>query len=337
MALFSDFHREDLNLYSLNFGIITLIPKIQDATKIQQYRPICVLNVSFKIFTKVATNRLNKVAKTVVSPTQTAFMPGRNIMEGVVILHETIHELHIKKQNGVIFKIDFEKAYDKVKWSFLQQTLCMKGFSSKWCRWIEGMVTGGSVGIKVNDEIGPYFQTKRGLRQGDPMSPILFNIVADMLALLINRAKADGQIRGVIPHLLDDSLSILQYADDTIIFLDHDLEQVKNLKLLLCAFEQLSGLKINFHKSEFFCYGAAKEMEESYTDLFGCNVGEYPFRYLGIPMHHRQLLNSEWRKVEKRFQKKLSCWKAKYLSYGGRLVLLNSVLSSLSMFMMFFF
>jgi hypothetical protein len=78
-------------------------------------------------------------------------------------------------------------------------------------------------------------------------------------------------------------------------------------------------------------------MEPYYTTLFGCNAGEYPFRYLGIPMHHRQLLNSEWRKVEERFQKKLSCWKAKYLSYGGRLVLLNSVLSSLPMFMMSFF
>ena len=100
----------------------------------------------------------------------------------------------------------------------------MKGFSPKWRRWIEEMVTGGSVGIKVNDEIGPYFQTKRDLCQGDPMSPILFNIVADMLALIINRAKADGQIRGVIPHLLDDGLSILQYVDDTIIFFDHDLE-----------------------------------------------------------------------------------------------------------------
>jgi hypothetical protein len=132
-------------------------------------------------------------------------------------------------------------------------------------------------------------------------------------------------------------LSILQYADDTIIFLDHDLEQAKNLKLLLCAFEQLSGLKINFHKSEVFCYGAAREMESFYTSLFGCNLGIYPFRYLGIPMHHRQLLNSEWSKVEERFQQKLSCWKAKYLSYGGRLVLLNSVLSSLPMFMMSFF
>ena len=97
MALFKDFHEECLPLYSLNFGVITLLPKTVDAKQIQQYRPICVLNVSFKIFTKVGTNRLNKVARTVVSPSQIAFMPGRNIMERMVILHETIHELHTKK------------------------------------------------------------------------------------------------------------------------------------------------------------------------------------------------------------------------------------------------
>ena len=97
MAFFADFHNEDLNLFSLNFGIIMLIPKIQEAMKIQQFRPICILNVSFKIFTKVATNRLNNVAQTVVGPMRTAFLTGRNIMEGVVILYETIHELHTKK------------------------------------------------------------------------------------------------------------------------------------------------------------------------------------------------------------------------------------------------
>ena len=128
LHLFADLHWEALELYSLNFGIITLIPKIQNATKIQQYRPIYVLNVSFKIFTKVGTNRLNMVAKIVVSPMQTAFMSGRDIMEGVVVLHETIHELHTKKQYGVIFKIDFEKAYDKVKWSFLHQTCTHERF-----------------------------------------------------------------------------------------------------------------------------------------------------------------------------------------------------------------
>jgi hypothetical protein len=111
----------------------------------------------------------------------------------------------------------------------------MQGFFPKWCRWIEGMVAGGSVGIKVNDDIGPYFQTKRGLRHGDPMSPILFNIVTDMLALIIKGAKADGQISGVIPRLVDDGLSILRYDDDTIIFMDYDLEQAKirNFCLLL--------------------------------------------------------------------------------------------------------
>jgi len=118
MAMFHDFHKEDLPLFSLNFGIITLLPKCQEAIKIQQYRPICLLNVSFKDFTKVATNRINFVVRKVIQPSQTAFLLGRYILEGVTILHETIHELHRKKLNGVIFKVDFKKAYDKSEMDF---------------------------------------------------------------------------------------------------------------------------------------------------------------------------------------------------------------------------
>ena len=77
--------------------------------------------------------------------------------------------------------------------------------------------------------------------------------------------------------MVDDGLSILQYADDTILFMDHDLESARNLKLILCAFEQLSGLKINFHKSEIFCFGEAKECEHAYLGLFGCKAGSFPF------------------------------------------------------------
>jgi mannosylglycoprotein endo-beta-mannosidase len=115
MALFTDFHQGVLPLSHLNFRNIILLSKKKDVRVIQQYRPICLLNVSFKIFTKVATNRLSTIAQKIIRPTQTAFLPGRNIIEGAVILHETLHELHTKKQDGVIFKIDFEKTYE---WSF---------------------------------------------------------------------------------------------------------------------------------------------------------------------------------------------------------------------------
>jgi hypothetical protein len=132
------------------------------------------------------------------------------------------------------------------------------------------------MGIKVNDQLGSYFPTKKGLRQGDPLSPILSNIVVDMLAILISRAKESGKVEEVIPHLMEGCLSILQYADDTTFFMD--------MKLILCTFEQLSYPKINSHKSEIFCFGQAKECEAQYAHLFGCKARSLPFRYLGIPM-----------------------------------------------------
>jgi hypothetical protein len=151
--------------------------------------------------------------------------------------------------------------YDKLNWNFIQQTLRMKGFSHTWCKWVASFIEGGHVGIKVNDIVGQNFQTKKGVRQGDPLSSILFNIVVDMLAVLINRAKSEGQTKGVIPDLTDDGLSIMQYVDDTILFMDHNIDQARNIKLLLSVFEQMSGLKINFHKSEIFCFGQVKEEE----------------------------------------------------------------------------
>jgi len=213
----------------------------------------------------------------------------------------------------------------------------MKGFSHIWCQWVEKFTQGGIVNIKVNDQLGSYFQTRKGLRQGNPMSPILFNIVVDMLAILIARAKEAGLVEGVIPNLIQDGLSILQYADDIVIFMSHDVEKVVNMKLLLSTFEQLSGLKINFHKSKIFCFGKAKEHELFYSQLFGCVIGKYPFRYLGLPMNTRKLNNKDWKAIEERIEKRLSGWKGKLLSVGGRLVLINSVLSSLPMFMMSFF
>jgi hypothetical protein len=98
--------------------------------------------------------------------------------------------------------------------------------------------------------------------------------------------------------LIDGGISILQYADDTIFFFEHDIEKVNNMNLILCIFEQLSGLKINFHKSEIFCFGKAKDMEHQYRNIFGCESGVLPFKYLGIPIHYRTLRNAEWNPIE---------------------------------------
>ena len=119
--------------------------------------------------------------------------------------------------------------------------------------------------------------------------------------------------------------------------MDHNFDEARNMKLILTIFEQLSGLKINYHKSELFCFGEAKEVESDYMNIFGCQVVETPHTYLGIPLHYKRISNKDWKIIEDRFERKLSTWKGKLLSYGGRLTLINSVLSNLSVYMLSFF
>ena len=127
-----------------------------------------------------------------------------------------------------------------------------------------------------------------------------------MLAILFSRAVENNQFAGVVPHLVGGGgLSILKYVDDIVVFMDHSLEHARNVKLLLIAFEQMSCLKINFHRSELFCYGLAKDYEMDYSCLFACGIDSFPLKYLGTPMTHRMLRNIEWQCVIDRFKKKI--------------------------------
>jgi hypothetical protein len=115
MRMVADFKRDRLDLKRLNYGVITLVPKVYEANTIKQYRPICLLNVDFKIFSKLLNDRLTPIADNIISESKTASIKARNILEGVATLHEVLHEIKRFKGQGVLFKIDFEKAYDKVK------------------------------------------------------------------------------------------------------------------------------------------------------------------------------------------------------------------------------
>jgi hypothetical protein len=131
IEMFGKFYREEMNLSRLNYGMISLILKIKEANNIKQFKPICLLGVDYKWITKVLTKRLTAVVDSVVSGIETTFIPGRNILEGVVILHETMHELKRRKKKGIILKLDFEKAYEKISWPFLLEVLERKHFPKK--------------------------------------------------------------------------------------------------------------------------------------------------------------------------------------------------------------
>jgi hypothetical protein len=248
--LFDDFYKGELDLNRLNFALVTLIPKVGDASDMKHFRPISLLNCSFKIFSKLLTLRLGPVAQRIVNKSQSAFIKGRYILESVVVAHELVHSLNRSGEKGVILKLDFEKAYDRVSWHFLFDMLKDRNFDPLWINWIQKIVVGGSLGILVNGEESSFFKPGKGLRQGDPLSPLLFNLVGDGLAKMLDKAVSRGLVQGVLRDFKKGGIVSLQYADDTILFSKAEDSALENLKCILMWYEQLSGMKVNFHKSE---------------------------------------------------------------------------------------
>jgi hypothetical protein len=129
-----------------------------------------------------------------------------------------------------MLKLDFEKAYDKVQWKFMLEVLRKKNFPEKWVEWMKQIIEGGKVGININGIPGQFFNTHKGLRQGGPLSPLLFNLLSDALATMLDNARTGGRIKGLMQHLIEGGITNLQYADDTIIFLEIDEQTIINTK-----------------------------------------------------------------------------------------------------------
>uniref|UniRef100_A0A8I6WDK1 Reverse transcriptase domain-containing protein n=1 Tax=Hordeum vulgare subsp. vulgare TaxID=112509 RepID=A0A8I6WDK1_HORVV len=303
MSLFHHFHRGALDVKCLNYGVITLLPKVSGAGRIQQFRPICLLRCPYKMIMKVLDRRAACVADALISSTQNAFIKGRNIMDGILALHEILNYTHVSKKVGIVLKLDFEKAYDKVNWDFLLECHSMRGFSETWCGWIKKILYDGTVSIKLTNCVGPNFQSAKGVRQGDPHSPFLFNLAAECLAKMIKNAQRNKLIVGLAADLIPDGIVVLQYADDTIICIEHDVEKAVNLKLSLYIFEMMSGLKANYQKSEIFTVGGDENVIKTYTDMFNCDIGKFPIKYLGMPVSYTALKNSDWDFIVEKYMK----------------------------------
>lgn len=311
-----------------------MLPKVSGADRIQQFRPICLLRCPYKLITKVLDRRAACVADALISSTQNAFIKGRNITDGILALHEILNYTHVSKKVGIVLKLDFEKAYDKVNWDFLLECHSMRGFSETWCGWIKKILYDGSVSIKLNNCVGPYFHSAKGVRQGDPHSPFLFNLAAECLAKMIKNAQRNKLIVGLAADLIPDGIAVLQYADDTIICIEHDVEKAVNLKLLLYIFEMMCGLKVNYQKSEIFTVGGDENVIKTYANMFNCDIGKFPIKYLGMPVSYTALKNSDWEFIVEKYMKWFEAWIGNAASMGGRLTLLDSVITQISIYHM---
>jgi hypothetical protein len=285
--------------------------------------------VIFKFVAKAFDIRVSPIAHRTICRSQSSFIKGRHILEGIVSLQEIIHETKSKKLRGVFLKLDFEKAFDPVNRKFLREVLLRKGFDPGCVHRAMSLVSGGQTAITINGEGGNYFCNGRGVRKGDPLSPLHFDFAVVALAAIIEAASRARHIAVVIPHLVDGGVSHLQYVDDTIIMIQPDARGIANLKFLLPCFENMSGLRINFHKSEVMVLGSTDQEQEAIANMLNCKLGSFPFTYMGLPISDMAIPAVDWGPLTLRVGRRVDHWMGKFMSSAARLTLINACLSNL--------
>ncbi|GJZ68973.1 RNA-directed DNA polymerase, eukaryota [Tanacetum coccineum] len=319
-----------------NSSFIALIPKVNDAKFVNDFRPISLIGCVYKVITKVLANRLATVISDLVSETQSAFVANRQILDGPFILNEMLNWCKRKKKQAMFFKVDFAKAYDSVRWDYLLDILHAFGFGPNWCRWIRGTFTSSMASILVNGSPTSEFPFCCGLKQGDPLAPYLFILIMESLHISFSRVVDDGLFKGFQLHG-SVNISHLFYADDAMFIGEWSEQNLHNIVKVLNCFHLASGLKINIAKSQVLGVGVSQNVVVQAANRIGCAVLNTPFRYLGVTVGECMSRKSAWVGLVNKLQARLSKWKVKTLSIGGRLTLLKSVLGASPIYYMSIF
>ncbi|GJZ68508.1 RNA-directed DNA polymerase, eukaryota, reverse transcriptase zinc-binding domain protein [Tanacetum coccineum] len=277
-----------------------------------------------------------KVLGDIVNEVQSAFISDRQILDGPFILNEVIQWCKSKKKQSLIFKVDFEKAYDSVRWDFLDDVLKKFGFGNKWRDWIQKCLRSSRGSIIINGSPTEEFQFFKGLKQGDPLSPFLFILIMESLHLSFQSVVDVGLFKGIhlsplvnLSHMFyaDDAVFVGQWCDDNINTLVHVLE----------CFFRASGLRINMSKSKIMGVNVGDDKIKVAASKLGCLILNTPFTYLGTKVGGNMSRVQAWTEIIDKVKSRLSNWKLKSLSIGGRLTLLKSVLGSIPIFHMSIF
>lgn len=231
------------------------------------------------------------------------------------------------------YQIDISKAFDSVQWSFLLNTLRAMGFPPKFVHWITICITTASFSVQINGELAGYFQSTRGLRQGCSLSPYFFVISMNVLSKMIDEAARRGEI-GYHPRCRNIDLTHLCFADDLMVFSDGTKRSVEGILKVFGDFDKMTGLKISLEKSTLFMAGITAQKQDDILHQFPFASGSLPVRYLGLPLLTKRMTVSDYLPLIEKIRKRISSWTNRFLSYAGRLQLINSVITSLVNFWM---
>jgi retron-type reverse transcriptase len=234
-----------------------LIPKENNVVSFNDFRPISLCNLIYKLVSKVIANRLKPFLEKSLSPEQLGFLKGRRIQDAIATAHECIHSIKQKNLKALIMKIDLKKAFDCIDWAFLRLILHAAGFGDKFTDWILACVTSANFAVLINGEATNFFNSERGLRQGCPLSPYLFILVMESLSLLLSKSIADQKISGIkVSRFI--KIFHLMFVDDILLLTKAEPSEWLVILDILQVFCTATGLSINPTKSSVHFWGVSE-------------------------------------------------------------------------------
>lgn len=329
-------HKDPLE--PINKTYISLIPKTKDLKRMSEFRPISLCCMSYKIIAKVLANILKTVLAAIISPSQYAFIPGRQISDNVLVGFECIHALNRKKKGKVghlAIKLDMSKAYNRVEWALLEEIMEKMNFSEGWIRKVMMCISSVTYSILINGVPQEEFKPSRGIRQGDPLSPYLFLLCAEGLSALFRREENLSNISGFQITKFCPPLTHLFFADDSIIFIKAESKEIDTLKRILKEYEQASGQTINLDKSSFMTSNNMKPEAKTMCERsLGIKRVENMGIYLGMSSQVGRNKGIAFKRIKDRVEKTLQGWKEKLFSLRGKEVLIKAVAQAIPTYTM---
>lgn len=321
-------------LQEANKTFITLIPKEDRPDEVSKFRPISLCNSSYKIISKCLVNRLKVVLPDLVEDYQNAFIPGRLMVDNCFIASELMAYVRRKtkgKQCAGILKVDLSKAYDRVRWDFLEDVLKAMAFPAVWIQRIMQCVSTVSYSVLVNGEATEPFSPTVGLRQGDPLSPYLFILCMEVLSRRLSWLQLRRQLPPLRVARLAPPISHLFFADDALFCFKASEKTCKVLRKCIDRFCSISGEIINFAKSYVvFSPNTPVNVVESLKRPLGVEAKSKLGIYLGCPMDVDGRSTAQLADLHSKVSGTIASWKFSHLSQAGKVVLINGILTALS-------